>query len=108
MGKQEKRTNHGKNGQAGSVRIADQAEPLHQLIENRVLVTVRILGSEGLAAAEVGSGDDDGTTGIVDCVVVAANAVAGGLDPSEECFGFGKVGGVVHRSRLWKRVPGRL
>ena len=63
---------------------------MRQLMESSVFVAVRILGGEGLAAAEAGSGDDDGTTGTVDRVVVAANAVARGFDPSEESFDFRK------------------
>ena len=65
---------------------------MRQLIESSGLIAVWILCCEGLAAGEVGSGDDDGTTGIVDCIVIATNAVAGGFDPAEECFGFGKHG----------------
>ena len=45
---------------------------------------------KAFAAAEAGGGDDDGTTGIVDCVVATANAVAGGFDLSEKCVGFRK------------------
>ncbi len=59
-------------------------------MESSVFVAVRILGGEGLAAAEAGGGDDDGTRGIVDCVVATANAVAGGFDLSEKRVGFRK------------------
>ena len=45
---------------------------MSQLIESSGLITSWILRCEGLAAGEVGSGDDDGTTGIVDWVVIGA------------------------------------
>ena len=67
---------------------------MRQLIESSGLIAVWILRCEGLAA-RVGSGDDDGTTGIVDCVVIATNAVAGGFESAEECFGFGEHSRVI-------------
>ncbi len=67
---------------------------MRQLIESSGLIAVWILRCEGLAAG-VGSGDDDGTTGIVDCVVIATNAVAGGFESAEECFGFGEHSRVI-------------
>ncbi len=67
---------------------------MRQLIESSGLIAVWILRCEGLAAG-VGSGDDDGTTGIVDCVVIATNAVAGGFEPAEECFDFGEHSKVI-------------
>ena len=59
-------------------------------MESSVFVAVWILGGEGLAAAEAGSGDDDGTRGIVNRIVAASDTVAGCFDPAEEGFGIGK------------------
>ena len=72
---------------------------MRQLIESSGFIAVWILRCEDLAVG-VGSGDDNGTMGIVDCVVIATNTVAGGFESAEECFGFGEHSRVITFSAL--------